>query len=324
MISKESKTVLVTGASGMIGPELIRALLARGHRVRALVRQSPLRISGSALEIVHGDLANGTGLSGAVDGVDVVFHLAAKLHLNDPAADLYETYYNINVGGTRRLLEAATAAMVDRFVFFSTINVLGSTDGVAIMNEESAVKPETLYARTKAEAEDIVRDFPGTVILRLAAVYGPEMKGNYPKLLNALKKGLFFQIGDGTNRRTLVHVKDVCEAALLAASAPQAVGALFHVTDGRIHTMSAIIDAICSAIGRPAPRAHVPVSWVRQIAAAIQIGFSIFGKPAPITTALVDKFVEDVAVSGDQIQHKLGFHPRYDLIEGWRNVLLES
>ncbi|HEV7397287.1 MAG TPA: NAD-dependent epimerase/dehydratase family protein, partial [Pyrinomonadaceae bacterium] len=223
---------LVTGASGAIGATLVEQLLARDYCVRAFVRPSAKRDHfGSAVEIMQGDISDAQSLSRAVVGVDVIFHLAAKLHVNEPSPSLQDEYTSVNVQGTRLLAEAARAAGVRRLVFFSSVNVYGPTEKGQIFDEHSATRPQTIYAKTKLEAEKIALGTMPSAVLRLAAVYGPGMKGNYPLLVEALRKGRFVKLGDGQNRRSLVHVEDVCSAAMLVAETEKSLGETYNVTD---------------------------------------------------------------------------------------------
>lgn len=319
---------LVTGATGVIGPLLVRSLLEKGHRVRALVRRElALGELPAGVEVVTGDVANPKALSEAVAGVDTVFHLAAKLHINNPDSALSAEYRRVNVEATETLLAAARAAQVRRVVYFGSICVYGASAPGVVLDEDSAIAPDTLYAETKAAAEKAVLGARSTageplgVVLRLAAVYGSHMKGNYPRLVNALRKGRFRHIGTGTNRRTLVHESDVVGAALLAAQHPDATGKLFNVTDGAVHTIGEIVDAICAAIGIRPPRFHVPERPVRIMASTIETLFRVAGQRAPIGRATVDKLLEDVAVSGQRLQTELGFVPRVALSDGWREAV---
>ncbi|MEO6393544.1 MAG: NAD-dependent epimerase/dehydratase family protein, partial [Pyrinomonadaceae bacterium] len=164
-------------------------------------------------------------------------------------------------------------------------------------------------------------DEPLGVVLRLAAVYGSQMKGNYPQLVRALRKHRFRHIGSGANRRTLVHVKDVIDAGLLAADHPAAAGRRFNVTDGEVHTMREIVDAICLALQIKPPRLRVPEFPVRLAAGAAEVVFRAAGRRAPINRATVDKLLEDVAISGARLQTELGFQPNVPLLEGWREAV---
>ncbi|MGA9994997.1 MAG: NAD-dependent epimerase/dehydratase family protein [Pyrinomonadaceae bacterium] len=316
-----NKTALVTGASGAIGFTLTEHLLACGYKVRALVRNPSTLGSLRGVEIVQGEINDAASLRKAVAGVSKVFHLAAKLHINNPSPTLHDEYRRINVDGTRSLVEAARDAEVERFIFFSTINVYGPGKPEELISEESPLRPDSFYAQTKVEGERITLAGTHATVLRLAAVYGPRMKGNYPRLLSALRRGRFLMIGDGGNRRTLVYVKDVCEAALLAAEHPLASGQTYNVTDGEVHSLKEIIDAMSDALGRKPPKARLPELPVRLTALVIESSFKLFGKSSPVGRATVEKFLEDIAVSGEKIQKQLGFRPRYDLQRGWRETV---
>jgi nucleoside-diphosphate-sugar epimerase len=309
---------LVTGASGAIGASLVEQLLAHNFGVLALLRASSGREHlNSRVEIIEGEITDGESLRRAVDGVDTVFHLAAKLHVNAPSSSLRDEYRNVNVEGTRLLAEAAQAAGVERLIFFSTVNVYGASVNGELSDEASTPKPESIYAETKLEAEKIVLGTLPSVVLRLAAVYGPRMKGNYPLLVEALRKGRFVKIGDGRNRRSLVHVEDVCRAALLVGDTPKAIGETYNVTDGKVHTLNEVIDAISVALKKSPPRLRLPVGPTRALAGVLEDGAHLFGIKSPIGRNTVDKLNEDVAVSSKKIERELGFEPRVDLLTGW-------
>ena len=316
------RIALVTGATGVIGPSLVGHLLARGYRVRALLRPgSATDALPEAVEIVKGDIADGAPMQGALEGVDCVFHLAAKLHINNPSSALRDEYRQANVEGTRRLAEAAKGAAVRRLVFFSTINVYGATRPGEVKDEASPLNPDSLYAETKVEGERIVLDSLPAVVLRLAAVYGPRMKGNYPRLLNAVKHGRLAMIGDGLNRRTLVHVEDVCAAALDVAVEDAAAGESYNVTDGEIHTLREIVCAMSEALGHAPTRLSLPARPVRFAAGLLEDSLRLVGKRSPVGRATVDKFVEDIAVSGEKLKREMNYRPQYDLSEGWRQTV---
>jgi nucleoside-diphosphate-sugar epimerase len=313
---------LVTGAGGAIGSTLVQRLLAQGYSVRALVRESaPAAKMPESVEVVRSDITDCRRIREAVEGRDVVFHLAAKLHISNPAAELKDEYFRVNVEGTRCLAGAARAAGVRRLVFFSTISVYGNSQPGQLLDEESQLRPDSWYAETKIEGEKVVLSEAPSAVLRVAAVYGPRMKGNYVRLVEGMRRQRLALIGDGSNRRTLVHTNDVCDAAIAAAEADAAVGQIFNVTDGSVHTMLEIIAAIADALGRQPPRLQLPSRPVRFAAGLLEDGMLIIGKKSPINRAMIDKLTEDIAVSGDKIQRQLGFHPRYDLHAGWRQTI---
>lgn len=317
-----NETALVTGATGAIGPSLVNHLLRHGYRVRVLARAAPpTGLFPDAVAVVRGTIDDAVAVRAAMDRVDRVFHLAATLHIPDPGPEMRDDYTRVNVEGTRCLVDAAQEAGVQRFIFFSTINVYGPSRAGQVLDESSPLQPDSWYAETKAQAEQIVLAGPPAVVLRLAAVYGPRMKGNYPRLLHALKRGRFVPIGDGRNRRTLVYANDACSAAVSAAERPQAAGQIFNVTDGRIHTLREIIAAMGQALGRRPPLFHLPTGPILLGAGLLEDGARMLGKRSPVARSTVRKLLEDVAVSGAKVQQVLGFHPQYDLARGWQETV---
>jgi nucleoside-diphosphate-sugar epimerase len=321
--------VLITGATGAIGPRVVLALDHAGFRIRAFSVDIPSEgMFPPHVEVLIGDVTNQVAVQSAMQDVDAVVHMAALLHIVNPPPALLEKFERINVGGTATIVVAAIRAGVRRVVLFSTIAVYGPSDG-CVLNEMSPTHPETFYAHTKCAAEQIVLEARGAdgqplgTVLRLGAVYGSRIKGNYERLTHALARHRFIPIGNGLNRRTLVYDKDVGRAAVLAISHPVAPGRMFNVTDGEFHTLNEIIESICSALGRKPPRLSLPFEFVRSVAGAIEGGYHIFGLRSPITPGMVDKYTEDSAVDGSLIQKELGFVPQYDLQTGWRETIGE-
>jgi len=298
-------------------------LLERGYGVRALVRESATVLMSEGVEVVRGDITDCQLIRQAVAEIDTVFHLAAKLHINNPAPALKDEYFRVNVEGTRCLAGAARTAGVKRLIFFSTISVYGSSRPNQLFDEETPLKSDSWYAETKIEGEKItLGELPSTV-LRIAAVYGPRMKGNYPRLVEAIRRKRLALIGDGRNRRTLVHEADVCDAAIAAAEHEAAINQTFNVTDGRVHTMREIIAAISAALEQRPPRLHLPARPVRAVAGLLEDGLRVAGKISPVGRATIDKLTEDIAVSGEKIQRQLGFQPQFDLQAGWRQTIAQ-
>jgi UDP-glucose 4-epimerase len=222
----------------------------------------------------------------------------------------------------------AIKAGVKRVVLFSTIAVYGPSDG-RVLNEMSPTHPDTFYSQTKLAAEQIVLNARGAdgqplgTVLRLGAVYGSRIKGNYERLTHALARHRFIPIGNGLNRRTLIYDKDVGRAAALAVSHPAAAGRVFNVTDAGFHTLNDIIKSICAALGRKPPRLSLPAGPTRTLISLIEKGSQAMGLKPPVTKAIIDKYTEDIAVDGSLIQKELGFVPRYDLAAGWKETVEE-
>ena len=238
---------------------------------------------------------------------------------------LVQQYERVNVGGTENVVRAAVEAGVRRLVFFSTIAVYGPSSG-RLMDERTTPCPDTAYGRTKLMAEQAVLSArtggqPMGTVLRPAAAYGSRVKGNYRRLASAIERRRFVPLGRCLNRRTLVHDRDLSNAAVLAARHPAAAGAVFNVSDGRTHTLADIINAIYRAIGRRPPRLYVPLGAAHAAASVCENTFRMAGLRPPMTRALLEKYTEDVAVDATLIQRVLGFVPQVDLEAGWRETM---
>jgi len=305
----------------------------------------PVGIWPDAVDVRIGDVTDQVAVQSAIQGVDAVVHMAALLHIVNPPPELREKYERVNIGGTAMVVDAAVKAGVKRVVLFSTIAVYGPSDG-RVIDEMTPTHPATFYAKTKRAAEQIVLDTRSSdgqlfgTVLRLGAVYGSRIKGNYERLTRALAGNLwtrsrilansgyvpklsFIPVGNGFNRRTLVYDKDVGRAAALAVSHPAAAGRVFNVTDGKFHTLNEIIQSICSAIGRKPPRLSLPVGPTRALVGLIEQSSQAIGFKPPIVRATIDKYTEDIAVDGSLFHEELGFVPQYDLNTGWEETIRE-
>jgi UDP-glucose 4-epimerase len=268
-----------------------------------------------------GDVSDPDAIRRAVRGADVVVHLAALLHLVDPAPALRGEYERVNAGGTAAVIDAALAEDVSRVVLMSTIAVYGHGTR-ARLDEESPPHPDTFYAETKLAAERLALTArrhdgrPLATVLRSAAVYGPRVKGNYDRLVRALARRRFIPIGPGENLRTLIFDRDLATATALAATHPAAAGRVYNVSDGTPHPLREIIAAISQALGRRSPRWHAPVVPVRLALRAA----SVIDRRLP---RMLDKYLEEIAVDASRIQLELGFRAATTLVDGWRATVDE-
>jgi len=322
-----SPLVLITGATGAIGPCVVAELCKAGYAIRALsLDMPPHGVFPKEVEVCTGDITDPATVSTSMQGVQTVVHMAALLHNLHCQPELHEKYERINVGGTANIIKSATLAHVERVVFFSTIAVYGASGG-SILTEKSQARPDTVYAKTKLAAEQIVLSakrwdgLPLGTVLRLGAVYGPGVKGNYQRLLIALAREKFISIGDGRNRRTLIYDKDAARAAVLAMQHPLAAGRLYNVSDGQFHSISDIIQTISLALGRKPPKFSLPAAPIRFAAGLIEDIAKLFGRRMTVGRATIDKYVEDIAVNSERIQSELKFRPCYDLKAGWAETV---
>lgn len=321
--------MLITGATGAVGPLVVNAFHNAGASIRTLsIDPPPIGAWPADVEARIGDITDAAAVADAMANVDAVIHMAALLHIVNPPPGLKDKYVKINVGGTASVVGAAMRAGVKRVVFFSTIAVYGPSND-RILKEDSEPLPDTFYAKTKYNAEKIVLDaknadgLPLGTVLRLGAVYGTRIKGNYQRLVQSLAKGRFIPVGNGANRRTLVYDKDVARAAVLASTHPDAAGKIFNVSDGEYHRLNDIIATMCHVLGRKSPCLSLPVAPVRLAAGVAEDVARHVGLQSPIVRATIDKYTEDVAVDSSRIRKELGFVPQYDLTAGWEEAVRE-
>jgi nucleoside-diphosphate-sugar epimerase len=323
------RLILITGATGAVGPLIVKAFHAAGYSIRTLSIDPPtINVWPDEVETLIGDVTDLSAVRAAMQDVQSVIHLAALLHVINPPQALEEKYQRINVGGTATVVSEAIRAGAKRVVFFSTIAVYGHSHG-RVLTEDTPPYPDTIYSQTKLAAEKIVleaKDADGCslgTVLRLGAVYGPRVKGNYQRLLESLVRSRFIPVGNGSNRRTLVYDKDVARAAVLASEHPNAAGKIFNVSDGEFHSLNDIIQTMCKALGREAPRVSLPVRPVRFAAGLVEDAARLVGYQPPIRRATIDKYTEDTAVDSQRIQEELGFVPKFDLVAGWKDTIQE-
>ena len=280
----------VTGASGFIGSNLVRELLARQHRVKALVRpQSEGRgLAGAGIETVAGDLSDRQLLRREIAGCDWCFHCAASYHLWLPD---YRPMYLANVEGTFNLIEAAGHAGCQRIVYTSTVGCVGlpkPTDGVIVPSTESALVTETDnkndYKRSKWQAEMIAakfaRDGLPVVIVNPSAPVGPGDVKPTPTgqvIVDFLNRKLPAYLETGLN---WVHVRDVAIGHILAAE-KGSVGERYILgnRDGN-WTMEQTLAALEEITGLPAPKMKIPY-WVAMAAAHVDETISLFTRKPP-------------------------------------------
>ena len=303
---------LVSGAGGFLGSALCASLESRGHHVLRGVR-SPQ--SGTTDEIVPFDLCAEPPAAERLRGVECVFHLAGRAHaLGESRAD-EQAYFEVNTAGTRKLLEVCRSAGVRRFVFFSSIKAMGE-GGAEVQDESSECRPQTPYGASKLEAERLVLEggyVPEPVVLRLSMVYGPTHRGNLVRMIEAVARGRFPPLPMDGNGRSMVHVQDVVEAALLAGQQPRACGETYIVTDGRSYSTRQIHDWICDVLGKARPGWSVPTGALR-FAARLGDGIgALRGRRVAFDSDALDKLTGSSLYSCKKIEHELGFRPQRDL-----------
>ncbi|HET9253241.1 MAG TPA: NAD(P)-dependent oxidoreductase [Candidatus Eisenbacteria bacterium] len=261
--SPESRTVLLTGASGFIGSRIARRLRVEGWRVRAIVRAQDPSPDLTGVEQVVGDFADPAVARDAGKGMSVVIHSAAT------AGPDRESAMRVNVGGTASIAAAALANGSDRFVQISTASVY-RTDGLAVIDEESPLLGADAdpYGATKAEADRVVlehsrRDGLGATILRLGAVLGVHPTSTWGvKVPNRIRTEPELVLRPRARTMPWVHVEDVVDAVLLTLASEAAIGRVYNLMDEH-NTWGDYVDRVRSWFGmgpQPEPEG-VPRPW---------------------------------------------------------------
>lgn len=257
--------VLVTGASGFLGQATATAVRDAGHEVRTFQRR-PSGVAG--VQDVAGTMTDDAAVARAVEGVDAVVHLAAKVSLAGDPAD----FARVNVEGTRSLLRAARAAGVGRFVFVSSPSVahtgsslVGAGAGVA---EPQHARGD--YARTKAAAELLAldADAPGfaVVAVRPHLVWGPGDTQLIGRIVERARAGRLPLLDSGAALIDTLYVDNAASAMVAAlehAADDDVHGNAYVVTNGEPRPVADLLAGICTASGVAAPRWHVPAAVAR-------------------------------------------------------------
>lgn len=301
--------ILVTGAAGFVGRALCYELMARGREVRAAVRRSGNVPTGCEVAVV-GHIGAATDWSTALDGVDAVVHLAARVHvMHDTAADPLALFREVNVTGTERLARAAAAAGVQRFVYLSSVKVNGEATSEHPFTEKDIPHPQDAYAISKWEAEQALARVAAEtgleiVILRPPLVYGPGVAANFLSLLRWVERGVPLPLASLQNQRSLVYLDNLVGAITACLEHPAAAGQTFMVSDDEAISTPGLVRLLAQGLRRPPRLFPVPLFLLRL--AAMMTG----------TSAQVDRLAGSLAVDSKKIREMLGWVPPCSLEEG--------
>jgi dihydroflavonol-4-reductase len=309
--------VLVTGATGFTGGHLARALSARGEAVRALVRDRGRAAAGlPGVELVEGDLTDPAALARAVDGVDVVYHIAALYR----AAGLDDAVYRaVNATAVGTLIERAAAAGARRVVHCSTVGVHGDIAHPPA-DEDAPLAPGDVYQATKLEGERIAREAAaGTgvevVIARPTGIYGPGDR-RLLKLFRGVARRRFVVLGRGDIWYHLTYIDDLVEGFRLCGTVPAAAGRTYILSGPEVTTLNELVAITADVAGTTPLPVHLPV-WPFWLAgAACEALCKPFGIEPPIYRRRVDFFTKSRAFDSSRARAEIGYAPRVGLREG--------
>lgn len=298
--------VLVTGANGFVGQELVRVLQANGSSVVQGVREEASVAGGST---VHFDLRSESMLQ-ELSGIDVVVHLAARVHvMAETAADPLVEFRRDNVQGTLRLAERAVEMGVRRFIYISSIKVNGEcTESGGYFDSESPAAPVDAYGLSKWEAEQGLWQIARSsamelVIIRPPLVYGPGVKANFRSLISWVDKGWPMPLAGIVNSRSVVSVDNLAHFIGVCVAHPRAANEVFLVSDAELFSTPALVRAIAEALGRRARLWYFPVLLLVFLGACV-------GKRAAIA-----RLTQSLTIAGDKNQRLLGWTPPWSARE---------
>ncbi len=306
------RRLLITGATGFIGRSLSSRALHEGWQVRGtLLANRALSALASGVEPVLIELLGpDTPLAHVVKGIDVVIHLAARVHImHDAAADPLTEFRITNTEGTARLARQAAASGVKRFIFMSTVGVNGDSSGSKAFTEEDEPAPHNPYSISKLEAEERLGDIAAetgmeTVIIRAPLVYGPGNPGNFLSLLRIVSKGIPLPFAAVHNRKSFVYVENLVDALIMCASHPAAAGRIYLVSDGVDISTPELIRRAAATLNVTARLFPFPVSLLKMA-----------GRLTGKETA-VRQLMGSLAVNSSKIRRELGWTPPFTTQEG--------
>ena len=318
--------VLVTGATGFTGGHLAQYLAGRGDDVGALVRpQSRARFDASPLpklgvRACEGDLTDAGSLGRAMEGVEVVYHIAATYR---EAGQPDSAYRTINVEGTRKVLEVAQAFNVRRVVHCSTGGVHGHIDNPPA-SEDAPFNPGDVYQETKLAAEQRARDFGSTrhldvVVVRPIGIYGPG-DTRFLKMFRGIARGRFPMIGSGKAFYHLTYIDDLIEGFRLCGTVPAAKGRTYILAGPRYTTLEQLVQLVAEELKAAPPRVHWPVwpFWTAGLLCEL-ICVPLRVEP-PIYRRRVDFYTKSRAFDTTRARTELSYSPKVDLKEGIRRT----
>jgi nucleoside-diphosphate-sugar epimerase len=314
-LERSGSLALVTGATGFIGGRIVPALLARGYRVRVLVRDAARAALPAEVERFEGDLCRPATLAGIERGVDLVVHAASLLgKWGTPEALMRE----VNVEGPSLLLRRFAGAPLRRFVHLSAGGVTGPLPAGAA-DEGYDCRPATAYERTKLEGERRVLatglelGLP-VIVVRPTFTYGP---GDPHKLalFRAVRRGRYVFIGDGESVNHPVFIDDLIAGLMLAIERGRP-GEVYIVGGERPVTKRELVNTIADALGVPHPRRGIPVGLARVAAAALELAGRTFGFEPILSRSRVMMMADDFGYSIAKARRELGYEPSTGLPEG--------
>lgn len=314
---------LVTGGTGFLGRHVVGRLRETGDAVRVLTRDASAPAQDMRdVELVEGDIRDLDAVRGAAGDVDRVVHLASDFR--DLSSD-WDNSYEVNVTGTRNVLQAAHEAGADRFVHCSTVGVLGSVSDPPA-DEETPLDPADIpYEVNKAKSEEEVWRFSAehslpAVVVRPAAIYGP---GDLRllKLFQMVRDGKFFMVGSGEALIDMVFVEDVADGIVRSATDARAAGETYLLGGEQYMPVDDFVGLVAEALDVPPPRIRLPLLPMKAAAVVLETLCAPLGVTPPLTRRRLGFYTNNRAYSSQKAREQLGYVPSVSLEEGLRRTV---
>ena len=301
--------ILVTGANGFVGRQLCRSLSQKGFLVKGAVRQTAIAPSEEMEYIPVGDIGPDTDWTEALQGVDLVVHLAGRAHIRrDRTANPMAEYERINTLGTMRLAQMAAAAGVKRFVFVSSVKVNGEATHDQPFAETDRPAPLDFYGVSKWQAEEGLLQMHrqgklSVVIIRPPLVYGPGVRANFLQLIRWVDFGLPLPLGSIKNKRSLVGLRNLTAFITVCLHHPAAAGEIFLVSDQEDLSIGDLVQRIGGFIGRSTYLLPIPYQFLSILA-------RVMGKKDAFA-----KLCHSLQVNVEKSRNMLHWNPPFSLNE---------
>lgn len=303
----------MTGATGFVGSRLVSELIARGsHQVRYATRKLSSVVPGGVEQVHVPDISDETSWTAALSGIDVVVHLAAKVHdLNAAGAKSLAAYRAINTEGSLSLARQATAAGVKNLIFLSSVKVNGEEGR---FKETDEPHPRDAYGISKLAAETGLRIIAATssmsvTTIRPPLVYGPGVKANFRAMVSAVARGIPLPFGAVDNRRSLVALDNLVDFLILCLDHPAAANETFFVSDDDDVSTPELLRRTAGALGVPSRLLPFPP-------ALLMLGASMLGKKEAM-----QRLLGTLTVDVSKARERLGWAPVITMTEGLRRAV---
>lgn len=313
-----ARTAFVTGGTGFTGGYLCRNLVKRGYHVKALARPTSniSQLESLGVEIVYDDISNRESLHGRMNGVDVVFHIAAAYRQEGiPKSE----FWRVNVDGTRNLLDEALESKVDRFVHCSTVGVQGEISNPPA-TEEAPYNPGDWYQESKMEGELLALDYFHNkglkgVVVRPVGIFGPG-DNRFLKIFRFVKNGKFRMIGSGKVLYHLTYVEDLVEGIALAGERNEAIGNIYTIGGEEYITLNEFVKSLAEIFGTKISSLKIPVWPVWLAGFLCELVCRPLRIEPPIFRRRVDFFIKDRAFDISKAKKDIGYRPSVPLRKG--------